>query len=61
MSEIELEMDAIQYVKLEALASRVGLSPEDYFGIFLDARVGLTRAAGGGYHPNGSVADSKAA
>lgn len=40
--ELPYEMDAIQYVKLEALARERGLTPEELAGIFLDTWVGLT-------------------
>lgn len=41
MREIDLAIDAIDYVKLESITPE-GMMPEEFFGIFLDAWVGLT-------------------
>ena len=45
MRVIDLAIDAIDYVKLERITPE-GMMPEEYFGIFLDAWVGLTSNGG---------------
>jgi len=45
MCEIDLAIDAIDYVKLESITPE-GMMPEEFFGIFLDAWVGLTSNGG---------------
>jgi hypothetical protein len=42
MSEFILALDAVQYVKLEALAEQYHVSVESLLSIFLDSWVGTT-------------------